>query len=340
MEENKKNINEFMERIPTAAIVGRPNVGKSALFNAIIGKRISIVHEESGVTRDNVIAPKRWKGNYFQLIDTGGLGGGDIVPAKNISFFDSKICGQVEVAVNSAELLLFVVDVTKGVTPLDEEVANTLRKSGKRTILVVNKVDNNALEDQVPEFMKLGFSDIVGVSCLHRRNIETLIDCFTQYFWKTDYIEEEDRIPICVVGRPNVGKSSLINKLVGSERLIVSNVAGTTRDAVEIPFSVTGENETVRANLIDTAGLRKKGKADTAVEVYSIIRAEEAIKKSDIVIFVIEAKEDGPTSQDAHIARIIADNGKGCIIIANKWDQCSGLKQKKIKELILKNFLF
>jgi GTPase len=338
MQKNDNNIEVDNGRIPTVAIVGRPNVGKSALFNAIIGKRISIVHAESGVTRDNVIAPKKWEGHYFQLIDTGGLGGGDIIPGKNISFFDSKICSQVEVAVESADLLLFVVDVTAGPTPLDEEVAKTLRKCNKNTILVVNKVDNDKLEDHAHEFSSLGLTEIETVSCMHRRGISDLIDNFTKCFWKADYVEPEERLPVCVVGRPNVGKSSLVNKLVGGDRLIVSDVAGTTRDAVEIPFDLQLENDLLKAKFIDTAGLRKKGKADTAVEIYSIIRAEEAIKKSDIVIFVIESSESGPTAQDAHIGKLIGDYGKGCIIIANKWDKCSGLKQKDIKESIRRKF--
>jgi GTPase len=340
MQNNENNIEIHNERIPTVAIIGRPNVGKSALFNAIIGKRISIVHAESGVTRDNVIAPKKWGNHYFQLIDTGGLGGGNIVPGKNISFFDSKICSQVEVAVESADLLLFVVDVTAGVTPLDEEVAKTLRKCKKKTILIVNKVDNDKLEDNAPEFMSLGISDIETVSCLHRRGISDMIDNFTKLFWEADYVEKEERLPICVVGRPNVGKSSIVNRLVGKDRLIVSDIAGTTRDAVEIPFDLNLQDDTLKANFIDTAGLRKKGKADTAVEVYSIIRAEEAIKKSDIVIFVTEAREEGPTAQDAHIGKLIGDNGKGCIIVANKWDKCAGLKQKDVKVAIQRKFPF
>ena len=341
MLKEENNIETVNDRIPTVAIVGRPNVGKSALFNAIIGKRISIVHEESGVTRDNVIAPKKWNSHYFQLIDTGGLGGGDIVPGRKTNFFETKICGQVEVAVESADLLLFVVDVTAGVTALDEEVANTLRKCKKKTVLVVNKVDNDKLEDNAHEFTSLGINNIETVSCLHRRGISDLIDTFTTFFWKADYIEKEERLPICVVGRPNVGKSSIVNKLVGKDRLIVSDIAGTTRDAVEIPFDLNLQNnESLKAKFIDTAGLRKKGKADTAVEVYSIIRAEEAIKKSDMVIFVIEAGESGPTSQDAHIGKLIGDNGKGCIIVANKWDKCSGIKQKDVKTAIQNKFPF
>jgi GTPase len=320
--------------LPTVAIVGRPNVGKSALFNAILGKRISIVHEESGVTRDSVIAPKKWQDNYFQIIDTGGLGWGDIEPSKKASFFDSKICGQVEVAVNSADLLLFVTDVTTGVTPLDEEVAATLRKCGKPIILVVNKADNQSLEEHTVDFAKLAIKDTLPVSCLHRRGIITLIECFTEKILKVNNYKEKSRLAITVVGRPNVGKSSIINKLLGKERLIVSEIAGTTRDAVDMPFDLHLINDTIPATLIDTAGLRKKGKANTAVEFFSAMRAQDAIKRSDIVLFVIEARNDGPTAQDAHIAKMIGDAGKGCIIVANKWDQCNGIKQKNVKEEI------
>ena len=317
--------------LPTVAIVGRPNVGKSALFNAILGKRISIVHEESGVTRDSVIAPKKWRGNYFQIIDTGGLGWGNIEPNKKASFFDSKICSQVEVAVNSADLLLFVTDVTAGVTPLDEEVATTLRKCGKPIILVVNKADNPSLENHTVDFAKLAITDVLPVSCLHRRGIIALMECFSEKIIQVNSYTDESKLPITVVGRPNVGKSSIINKLIGKDRLIVSDIAGTTRDAVDMPFNIELENDTIPATLIDTAGLRKRGKTNTAIEFFSGMRAQEAIKRSDIVLLVIEAGEDGPTAQDAHIAKIIADAGKGCIIVANKWDMCSGIKQKDVQ---------
>lgn len=337
----KNNIEEIDKQeftnesiLPTIAIVGRPNVGKSALFNAILGKRISIVHEESGVTRDSVISPKRWRGNYFQIIDTGGLGWGNIEPSKKASFFDSKICAQVEVAVNSADLLLFVTDITAGITPLDEEVAATLRKCGKPIILVANKADNPSMDAHTADFTKLAISDILPVSCLHRRGITALMECFTGKITKVDSHTEEFRVPVTVVGRPNVGKSSIINKLLGEEKLIVSNIAGTTRDAVDLPFELQLANDTIPATLIDTAGLRKRGKANTAIEFFSSMRAQDAIKRSDIVLLVIEAGEDGPTSQDAHIAKMIGDAGKGCIIVANKWDKCSGIKQKDVKDEI------
>jgi len=334
-ENNIEEVKQDENILPTIAIVGRPNVGKSALFNAILGKRVSIVHEESGVTRDSVIAPKRWRGSYFQVIDTGGLGWGDITPSKKASFFDSQICAQVEVAVNSADLLLFVTDITTGVTPLDEDVAATLRKCGKPIIIVANKSDNHNLDVHTADFAKLAINDIFPVSCLHKRGITSLMECFTEKISKVKDYTDESRLAITVAGRPNVGKSSIINKLLGRERFIVSDVAGTTRDAVDIPFDLELANDDpLPATLIDTAGLRKRGKANTAVEYFSSMRAQDAIKRSDIVLLVIESAKDGPTSQDQTIAKMISDAGRGCIIVANKWDQCNGIKQKDVKDEI------
>jgi GTPase len=329
-----KEKNDKFEITPTVAIVGRPNVGKSALFNAIIGKRVSIVHEESGVTRDNIIAPVKIQGNYLQLIDTGGLGMGKTKALKRTSFFDAKICTQVEVAIDSADVLLFVVDVTTGVTPLDEEVATTLRESGKKIILIVNKTDNSELEGNLTEFARLNIEEILPVSCLHRRGLKRVSETISKHIWKSKQPPEEKRLAITVVGRPNVGKSSIINKLTGKNRVIVSDIAGTTRDAIDLPVDLNVNDELIPANLIDTAGLRKRGKANSAIEIFSVMRAQTAIERSDIVILVIEADKYGPTSQDAHIGKIISDCGKGCIIVANKWDACSGLKQKDITKEI------
>lgn len=327
-------------QLPTVAIVGRPNVGKSALFNAIIGKRISIVHEEAGVTRDSVLYPVKFRNHYFQLIDTGGLGLGKITPSKNASFFDSEIAKQVSIAIESAEILLMVVDVTSGIVTLDEEVADTIRKSGKRTILVVNKVDNKNLENSLSDFIKLGFKEVFSVSCLHRIGIVDLVESFTKNMPVTEP-KDETRLKLAVIGRPNVGKSSIVNKLIGENKLIVSDVAGTTRDAVDMPFDIKIDDEnTLPATIIDTAGLRKKGRADSAIEIFSIMRAKEAIERADIVLLVIESAEMGPTAQDANIGKIINDAGKACIIIANKWDTCSGLKQTDIKDEIRKTLQF
>lgn len=336
---NSKNISQT-GTIPTVVIVGRPNVGKSALFNAIVGKRISIVHEESGVTRDNILYPVKFSNHYFQLIDTGGLGRGKLEITKKISFFDSEIAKQVKVAIDSADIILQVTDITAGITPLDEEVARTIRRSGKKTILVANKADNPQIEESASEFAKLGFDEIISVSCLHRRGITNLIETFIQYLPVITQEEEKQRILISVIGRPNVGKSSIVNKLIGEEKVIVSSVAGTTRDAVNFPFDIKIGEEILPITLIDTAGLRKQGRADSAVEIFSIMRAKKAIDHSDIVILVTEAAEMGATSQDAYIGRLISDAGKGCIIIANKWDTCSGLQQKKVADEIKRTLPF
>ncbi|HBM17536.1 MAG TPA: ribosome biogenesis GTPase Der [Lentisphaeria bacterium] len=325
--------------IPTVAIVGRPNVGKSALFNAIIGKRISIVHEESGVTRDNIIYPVKYNNCYFQIIDTGGLGFGKLIPSKNSSFWDSEIAKQVTVAIDSADILLMVVDVMAGVVHLDEEVANTIRKSGKRTILVINKVDNKNFEDQAEDFAKLGFKEIYMVSCVHRIGITDLLESLTKDMSAVE-AKNETRLNIAVIGRPNVGKSSIVNKLLGDNKLIVSKIAGTTRDAVDTPLDLKLEEEIIPSMIIDTAGLRKKGRADSAVEIFSIMRAKEAIERADIVLFVIESAEMGATAQDANIGKIISDAGKACIIVANKWDECKNQKQVEVREEIRRTLPF
>lgn len=330
---------EILSQIPTVAIVGRPNVGKSALFNAIIGKRISIVHEEPGVTRDNILYPVKFKNHYFQLIDTGGLGLGKIVPAKGASFWDSEIAKQVKTALDSADILLMVVDVTAGIVALDEEVASTIRKVGKKTILVVNKLDNKGLENSLADFTKLGFHEVLGVSCLHRIGITDLIETFTKDMPVTEP-KDETRINLAVIGRPNVGKSSIVNRLIGENKLIVSSVSGTTRDAVDTPIDIQVGDDILPATIIDTAGLRKKGRADSAIEIFSIMRAKEAIERADIVLFVIESAERGPTAQDANIGKIINDAGKACIIVANKWDTCSGFKQTKIRDEIRNTLQF
>ena len=292
------------------------------------------------VTRDSILYPVKFKNHYFQLIDTGGLGHGKIIPAKGASFFDSEIAKQVATALESAEILLLVVDVTSGIVTLDEEVANTIRKSGKRIILVVNKVDNVKLENSLSDFAKLGFQEMFPVSCLHRIGIVNLVETLTKNMPVTEF-KDETRLKLAVIGRPNVGKSSIVNKLIGESKLIVSDLAGTTRDAVDMPFDIKIDDENkLPATIIDTAGLRKKGKADSAIEIFSIMRAKEAIERSDIVLFVIESAEMGATSQDANIGKIINDAGKACIIIANKWDTCSGLKQSEIREEIKRTLPF
>lgn len=322
-------------KTPVTVIVGRPNVGKSSLFNAIAGKRISIVHEESGVTRDRIVAPVTWRGRKFQLIDTGGLGhfSGE---KKGLNFWEQGISEQVKLALEDADILLFVVDVQCGVLPLDREVANILRSSGKPLHLVLNKSDNpNIANAALDEFASLGIKSCFPVSTVHRIGINELLEAAL-----SGVTADEGNLPgvmpfpIAVIGRPNVGKSSTVNRFLGENRVMVSDVPGTTRDAVDVNFELEYKAQKIPAVLIDTAGLRKRTKVDGAVEKFSVIRAEEAIKRAKLVLFVVEAKHDGLTSQDRYIARMITDEGKACIILANKWDLCQGHKQPKVLEEI------
>lgn len=319
--------------LPAIAIVGRPNVGKSSLFNAILRRRQAIVHFDSGVTRDRISASGVFEGRRFNLIDTGGLAmfSGE---KRKVGFWDHSIEAQVEAAIDSAVTILFVVDVLAGVNPLDQEIALRLRASAKKVILVANKADNQKAEHLADEFHELGFEKIHTVSCLHRIGIDSLMrDALAGIAENTASAEEsaESRpLRIAVLGRPNVGKSSLVNRLLNEERVIVSEVAGTTRDAIDIPFSLRCGEEVVNAVLVDTAGLRKKSKIDEAVERYSMMRAEEALENADIVLFVIEATTLVSTSQDKTIARMIQDSGKGCVIVANKSDACTGVRRKEL----------
>lgn len=303
-------------------------MGKSSLFNAILGRRQAIVHEESGITRDRIVASVFREGHYFQVVDTGGLGT-FTAEKKRMGLWDEEIRRQVDVAVEGADILLFVTDITAGVTALDVDIAAMLRSSGKKVFLIANKADNPEKDAQSADFLKLGFSEIFPVSCVHRRGIPELIEkiiCNIDVSGVEQIIKPALRIAI--VGRPNVGKSSLINHFLGEERVIVSDIPGTTRDSVDVEFELKYKSGKIPAVFVDTAGLRKKGRADSAVEIFSIMRAERAIKHSQLVLFLIEAGKDGATAQDRHIGRMIADSGKGCIIIVNKWDTCAGLKQK------------
>ena len=309
-----------IRKVPTVAIVGRPNVGKSSLFNAIIRKRVSIVHEMCGVTRDRVVAPACWNGKHFQLIDTGGLGT-LTGQTRNVDKWDERISEQVEVAIEGADILILVCNVQDGVVPLDEEVAERLRGSGTRIVLVANKSDNPALESQAAEFSKLGFAELIPVSSLHRLNIDKLLDQVVKDFEELEMPEEErEPFRVAVAGRPNVGKSSLINALLGEERVIVSDVAGTTRDSVDIDFELEYKGEKLPASLIDTAGFRKRAKVRNAVEMFSIMRAQAAIERSRLVLFLVEASPEGTTAQDRRIASMIEESGKPCVMVINKYD--------------------
>ncbi|SKB73584.1 GTP-binding protein [Lachnospiraceae bacterium] len=296
---------------PIVALVGRPNVGKSTLFNVLAGERISIVQDKPGVTRDRIYADVDWNGRNFTLIDTGGIE----PDSKDIIL--SQMREQAEIAINTADVIVFITDIQMGLSDADDKVADMLRRSGKPVILAVNKVDNyQKMQLDVYEFYNLGMGDPVPISAGQMTGIGDLLDEVVKYFPDREEGEEEDDRPkIAIVGKPNVGKSSIINKLLGKKRVIVSDIAGTTRDAVDTPVVHDGKEYV----FIDTAGIRRKNKIKESLEHYMIVRTVGAVERADVVVIVIDAKE-GVTEQDAKIAGIAHDRGKGCIIAVNKWD--------------------
>ena len=296
---------------PIVAIVGRPNVGKSTLFNALAGKKISIVKDTPGVTRDRIHADVDWLDHKFTMIDTGG-----IEPDSN-DIILSQMREQAQIAIDTADVIIFMTDVKQGLVDSDAKVADMLRRSHKPVILVVNKVDNfNKMMADVYEFYNLGIGDPVPISASQRSGLGDMLDKVVNYFADLNLEKEEDDRPrIAIVGKPNVGKSSIINKITGESRVIVSNIAGTTRDAIDTDVKWNGKDYV----FIDTAGLRRKSKVKEEIEKYSIIRTVTAVERADVVIIVIDAVE-GVTEQDAKIAGIAHENGKGIIIAVNKWD--------------------
>ncbi len=325
------------QELPVIAIVGRPNVGKSALFNRIVGRRVSIVHEQAGVTRDRIMAPVVKEGREFLLVDTGGLG---VIPReqKKVDMWDSLIRQQVEAVMEDAQFLIWVVDVQHGATQLETEIAEYLRQSQIPVVIAANKADNYDLERQAEgDFAHLGVPVIIPTSCLHNIGIGELIE---QGLANIPIVNSENRpdgepertFNLAIVGRPNVGKSSLVNCLLGDERVVVSEVAGTTRDAVDVPFLLKEGGEELPVTLIDTAGLRKKSRIGDVVEYFSVMRSQNAIRRADLVIQVVDASEPG-TSQDRHIARLIAEEHKACVVVVNKWDLAKGGTTKnKLRE--------
>jgi GTP-binding protein len=270
------------------------------------------------------------------VIDTGGLGvfAND---KKKRGIWDEGIKVQVEAATDAADLILFMTDINDGVTPLDQDIADMLRRCPKPKLLVPNKSDTRDKDVLAAEFDSIasGADGVFPISCAHRRGLSKLMEAVLERIPKTSASAKKiDRLRLTVAGRPNVGKSSLLNRLVGNERQIVSDIAGTTRDAVDVDFDIISDNEKIPATLVDTAGLRKKGRADTAVEVFSIMRAESAVTRSDIVLLVLEAGVDGVTAQDKRIGKMIEASGKGCVIVANKWDKCEGVKPKAVVDEI------
>lgn len=296
---------------PVVAIVGRPNVGKSALFNKIIGKRLSIVEDTPGVTRDRLYADGEWRGRAFTLIDTGGI------EMRSDDAIISQMRSQAMLAIEAADVIVLVTDLSTGIMAEDKEVTLLLLRSAKPVVVCVNKCDSiGAVPPDFYEFYSLGLKRLVPVSSVHGHGVGDLLDAVFEYFPPEGaHSEEDDCIRVAVVGKPNVGKSSLINRLLGEERVIVSDVAGTTRDAIDTPLT----NDHGKFIFIDTAGLRRKSKVQESIERYSAIRAYRAVDRADVVIIMLDARE-GVTEQDTKIAGLAHERGKACIIAANKWD--------------------
>ncbi len=295
---------------PIVAVVGRPNVGKSTFFNRIVGRRVSIVEDTPGVTRDRIYAEAEWNGVSFALIDTGGI------EPSTADVILSQMREQAQIAMEMSNVILFMVDGKDGLTSADREVATMLYRTGKKVVLVVNKIDTGRPDDNFYDFYELGLGVPYPVSSANMLGLGDVLDEIIEGIREQDYEDEdEDTISVAVIGKPNVGKSSLVNKLLGEERVIVSNIAGTTRDSIDSPFEYGGRKFT----LIDTAGIRRKSKINENIEKYSVIRAVAAIERSDVCILMIDAQE-GVTEQDKKIAGLAHEAGKGVIIIVNKWD--------------------
>ena len=317
-------------RRPVVALVGRPNVGKSTIFNRLVGKKISIIEDTPGITRDRIYGTVNFENKSFHLIDTGGIDLAD-------EHFNDEIKVQAELAIDEADIVLFVVDGKEGLTSNDYVVRDILMKSNKKVIVVINKCDSKESKDNMYDFYELGFDTYMPVSGEQNEGIWDLKEEITKDFEDYTNEEEDPRIKFCIIGRPNVGKSSLVNAILNEERVIVSNVAGTTRDSVDTPFTYHGEEYVV----IDTAGMRKRGKVWESVEKYSLLRSMKAIDRSDVCCIVINA-EEGIIEHDKHIAGYALEAGKAVILVVNKWDTVDDKdsKMKAFKEEIRNNFQF
>lgn len=295
---------------PIVAVVGRPNVGKSTFFNRIAGKRISIVEDTPGVTRDRIYTDVEWQGTHFTMIDTGGI------EPDSTDVILSQMRAQAEIAIETADVIVFMVDGKAEITSADEEIAQMLRRSKKEIVLAVNKIDTGLANDTIYEFYNLGLGDPIAISSANLLNLGDLLDVIVSKFPEdADINPDDDVIKVAVIGKPNAGKSSLINKFLGEERVIVSDIAGTTRDAIDTPFEYNGQKYT----LIDTAGIRRKSRVDESIEKYSVIRALSAIERSDVCLLMIDA-EEGVTDQDTKIAGYAHEAGRAVVIVVNKWD--------------------
>ncbi len=295
---------------PIVAIVGRPNVGKSTLFNQLVGRRISIVDDEPGVTRDRIYADTHWLDTEFTLVDTGGI---DVQTQDELML---QMRQQAQVAIDTAQVVILLVDGKDGITPADREVAAMLRRAHKPIVLGVNKIDAPHEEEMLYEFHNLGIGEPISISASHKRGLGDLLDAVIQHLPSSEQQEDdEDVIKIAVLGKPNVGKSSIVNNLLGEERVIVTDIPGTTRDAIDTPLEANGQKYII----IDTAGIRRKSRINQDLERYSVIRALAAIRRCDVALMVIDATQE-VTTQDTKIAGLIHEEGKGCILVMNKWD--------------------
>lgn len=315
-----------MSRKPIVALVGRPNVGKSTLFNRLVGERVAVTHDIPGTTRDRLHGESFWNGVAFQVVDTGGIevyqpaGLRDESPlAEGSKDFVKEIIDQAMIAIADADVIILVVDAHYGVTAADEAIAEILRRSDKPVLVAANKIDDRRQADEVFDFYSLGLDIVVGISAIHGLGVGDLLDELAMSFGALDALtwddDEDEHLKIAIVGRPNAGKSTLLNKLIGEDRAIVSAVAGTTRDAIDTDISYFGE----RITLIDTAGIRRRGRIEAGVERFSVIRAMKAIGRADVALLVVDA-EAGVTEQDEHIAGYIVDEYKSLVIVVNKWD--------------------
>ncbi len=318
---------------PVVAIVGRPNVGKYTLFNKLVGARLSSVADKPGVTRDRIYGDCEWLGHRFLLVDTGGI------EPRADDVILSQMRAQANIAIATADVIVLVTDLRSGVVATDQDVANMLQKSGKPVILCVNKCDSvGAPDPEFYEFYNLGMGDPIAVSAVHGHGTGDLLDAVIAYFPpESEEEEEDDTIKVAVIGKPNVGKSSLINRISGQERAIVSDIAGTTRDATDTRI----ENQYGKFTFIDTAGIRRKSKVTDAIEKYSIIRARTAVERANVCVIMIDATE-GFTEQDSKVAGIALDQGKGCIVVVNKWDavEKDGNTMREYKEKLAVDFAF
>ena len=315
-------------KLPTVALIGKPNVGKSTIFNRIVGKRLSIIEDTPGVTRDRLYSEATYKNYKFNVIDTGGI---DV--SKDI--FNDEIKVQAEIAIDEADVIVFITDGKEGLNQNDYEIQNILRRTDKKVIVVINKMDTKEAKENIYDFYELGFDSYICVSALHNDGFVELLDEITKNFKEIPEEIEDPRTKICVIGRPNVGKSSLINAMLNEKRNIVSNIAGTTRDSIDSTFTYNKEEFVI----IDTAGMRKKGKIYENIEKYSLLRSLRSIEKSDICLLVINA-EEGIIEHDKHIASYALEQGKGIIIVVNKWDKVENPNINEYKKLIRSEFQF